>query len=116
MKLNLDGKIFRSVSNSDNGEVSAATTFYYHQTDNIVTADYSGGAIVKGHLIAKMSPNGQLDMRYHHINANGEVMIGTCLSTPTILPDGRIKYHERWRWLSGDQSAGESEIEEVRLN
>jgi hypothetical protein len=41
-------------------------------------------------------------------------MTGTCISTPEILPDGRLRLHESWRWTSGDGSSGESAIEEVR--
>jgi len=115
MKLdyNLDGKDFRSVSNSGTGEVSAATLFHYRQRGDIVTADYSGGQVVAGQLIAKVLANGQLDMRYHHINDRGELMLGTCRSTPERLADGRLRFKERWQWLSGDLSSGQSEIDEV---
>jgi hypothetical protein len=110
---NLDGKTFRSVSNSGSGEVTAETLFHYRQRGDIVTADYSGGQIVAGHLIAKVLADGQLDMRYHHLNDRGELMLGTCRSTPEWLPDGRLRFRERWQWLSGDRSSGESEIEEL---
>jgi hypothetical protein len=113
MHYNLDGKIFRSAVNSDNGEVDEATLFYYQQRGDIVTARYEGGSIVEGHLIAKVLPGGQLDMRYHHLNRAGEFMLGRCLSTPALLPDGRLKFKEAWQWLTGDGSSGYSEIEEV---
>jgi hypothetical protein len=113
MDYNLDGKTFRSVSNAPNGEVGAETRFHYRQSGDIVTATYDGGEIVAGHLIAKVLPGGQLDMRYHHLNARGDLMIGKCLSTPRRLPDGRLRFSEEWQWLSGDQSSGRSEIEEV---
>lgn len=113
MNYNLDGRVFRSISNSGSGEVSAATLFRYRQRGDVVTAEYSGGTIVAGHLIAKVLPNGELDMRYHHLNDRGELMLGTCRSTPKRLPDGRLRFTERWQWLSGDLSSGQSEIEEV---
>ena len=114
MEYSLDGKVFRSVSNTDNGEVGADTRFHYRQAGGIVTADYSGGGILAGHLIATVLAGGQLDMRYHHLNDKGELMIGKCLSTPERLPDGRLRFKEQWQWLSGDLSTGFSEIEEVR--
>jgi len=114
LEYNLDGKVFRSVSNSDNGDVGAETLFHYYQAGEIVTADYRGGGIVVGHLIARVLPGGQLDMRYHHLNDRGDIMLGTCLSTPERLPDGRLRFHEDWQWLSGDRSSGSSVIEEVR--
>jgi hypothetical protein len=113
MKHNLDGKIFASISNTENGEVGEDTLFHYHQDGDIVTAEYEGGLIVKGHLIAKVLSDGELDMRYHHINCNGDLMIGKCFSTPEIMKDGRIKLKEQWQWLSGDMSEGYSEVVEI---
>jgi hypothetical protein len=113
MEYNLEGKTFRSVSNTANGEVGAETRFRYRQSGEVVTATYDGGGIVSGHLIARVLPTGQLDMRYHHLNARGELMLGKCLSTPRRLADGRLAFSEEWQWLSGDLSSGRSEIEEV---
>ena len=113
MEYNLEGKVFRSVSNTDNGEVDADTLFHYRQVGDLVSADYRGGGIVTGHLIAKVLAGGQLDMRYHHLNDKGDFMLGKCLSTPERLPDGRLRFKETWQWLSGDMSAGSSEIEEI---
>lgn len=108
-----DNKTFRSVANTENGEVGGETLFHYHQQDQIVWAEYSGGAIVKGFLIATVDSHHRLDMRYQHVNVQGELMTGHCQSTPERLPDGRIRLHERWQWTSGDQSSGESVVEEV---
>lgn len=113
MNYNLDGKVFRSITNTENGEVGMDTFFHYTQRGEIVTADYRGGTIVSGHLIAKVLDNGQLDMRYHHLNTRGELQTGICRSTPQLLPDGRLRFKESWQWLSGDRSTGESEIEEI---
>ena len=113
MKYDLDGKVFRSISNTDNGDVGAETVFHYRQIGDVVTAEYRGGGIVTGHLIAKRLPSGQLDMRYHHMNDRGDMMLGRCLSTPEHLPDGRLRFYEQWQWLSGDLSSGSSVIEEV---
>ena len=113
MEFNLDGKVFRSISNTRNGDVSAETRFHYRQMGNLVTADYSGGGIRIGHLIAKVMTGGRLDMRYHHVNDRGDFMLGKCISTPERLPDGRLRFREEWQWLSGDLSSGHSEVEEV---
>lgn len=112
--IDYHGRRFYSVSNSPTGEVGAETIFDYHQTGDVVWATYEGGAIRFGTLIAKVDGDGALDMRYHHVNAAGELMTGVCHSTPELLPDGRVRLHERWRWTSGDGSSGESVIEEVR--
>lgn len=113
-KINYDNKIFASVQNSETGEVSSETRFYYRQKGALVWAEYSGGAVVFGSLIAKVTENDCLEMRYQHLNDGGELMTGECFSTPEILADGRIRLFEKWRWTSGDLSAGESIIEEIR--
>lgn len=116
MKYNLEGKTFTSISNTDNGDVDGTTVFQYHQQGDLVWAEYQGGAVLKGHLIAKVLDGGKMDMRYHHVNEEGILMIGTCISTPELLADGRLKFHETWQWLSGDQSFGQSEIIEVEAS
>ena len=111
--FNLDGRTFTALSNSDNGEVGNNTLFYYSQTDNIISADYYGGQIMKGNLIGKQLENGEFDFFYHHINSIGELKIGKCLSKAKMLDDGRLKLFEKWQWLCDDMSNGESELIEI---
>lgn len=113
MSINYNDRRFRSVSNSESGEVSAETVFHYHQNGSVVTADYSGGKIVQGNLIAIVDEDGSLDMRYQHINSDGELMTGICTSTPEIMSDGRIRLHEKWQWTCCNGDSGESVIEEI---
>ena len=113
-KIDYNDKKFTSVSSSETGEVSSETVFHYHQKEDLVWAEYEGGEIVFGTLVATCDERGALDMRYQHLNKNGELMTGKCLSTPEILEDGRIRLHEKWQWASGDLSKGESVIEEIR--
>lgn len=112
--INYHDRRFVPVSNSANGEVSPEVIFHYRQTGRIVTCSYAGGRIVSGQLIALVDDEGGLDMRYHQVNDRGELMTGVCRSTPEVLPDGRIRLHEEWRWTSGDGSSGSSLLEEVR--
>lgn len=114
IKIDYDNRRFSSVENSQSGEVSDETVFHYHQKDGFVWAEYSGGAIVLGNLIAKRAPDSSLEMRYQHLNKSGELMTGKCFSTPEILPDGRVRLYEKWQWTSGDFSEGESIIEEIK--
>ncbi len=113
MKFDYNNKRFSLVSNSNTGEVSSETVFHYHQSGDLVWAEYEGGEIVHGTLIAKCDENGCLDMRYQHLNLHGELMTGVCSSKPEILDDGRIRLHEKWYWTSGDLSESESIIEEI---
>jgi hypothetical protein len=112
-KINYNNKYFRSVINTDNGEVNSSTIFHYRQESNVVWATYKGGDILYGNLIAKVNEDNSLNMRYHHINTKGEIMTGICHSTPEILDDGRIRLYEEWQWTSGDYSKGRSIVEQI---
>ena len=110
--INYNGKIFRPISNTENGETSSETIFYYKQVDNVLTAEYSGGKIKYGHLIGLVDKDGNIEIRYHQVNDNDELMTGRCKSKPEILENGKIRLHESWEWTSGDKSKGQSIIEE----
>lgn len=110
--INYNNKTFKPVSNTENGETSDETIFRYKQQGNLLTAEYSGGKITYGHLIGLVDEQGNIDMRYHQINDTGILMTGICSSKPEQLPNGKIRLHETWQWTSGDQSRGESVIEE----
>jgi hypothetical protein len=110
--INYHNKKFRPISNTENGETSEETVFVYQQVGSILTSEYSGGRIIKGHLIGIVAENGNIEMRYHQVNDNNEIMTGMCRSTPEMLENGKIRLHEEWEWTSGDKSSGSSVIEE----
>lgn len=112
-RINYHGRRFRTVSNTNNGEVNEETVFLYFQKDDRVWAEYEGGGIFKGHLIATVNQSGELDMRYHHLNKLGELMTGVCNSTPEWMNNGKIRLHEQWEWTCKDRSSGSSIIEEL---
>jgi hypothetical protein len=111
--MNYNDKKFKPVSNSENGEVSSDMIFHYEQTGQILTCNYQGIKILKGHLIGLVDDVGNINMRYHQINQNGELMTGTCNSRPELLKNGKIRLHEEWQWTSGDKSKGKSILEEI---
>jgi hypothetical protein len=111
--MNYNDKIFRPINNTENGETSSETIFHYKQVDNILTSDYSGGKIKSGHLIGLVDNNGNIEMRYHQVNDKNQLMTGICKSKPEILENGKIRLHESWEWTSGDESKGQSIIEEI---
>ena len=111
--IDYDGRRFRSVENSETGEVGPETVFDYSQDGNVASATYGGGGVRFGTLVATVDEDGNLDARYGHVNAAGELMTGECRSKPEVLADGRIRLHEEWRWTSGDGSSGRSVVEEI---
>lgn len=110
--INYNGKVFKPISNTENGETSDETVFQYKQDGNVLTSEYSGGQIRTGHLIGLVDEDGKIEMCYHQVNEQGVLMTGKCTSTPEVLPNGKIRLHERWQWTSGDESEGQSIIEE----
>ncbi|WP_343523723.1 n-acetylglutamate synthase [Pedobacter sp.] len=111
--INYNNKLFKPVKNTENSETSDETIFRYRQTGNILTAKYEGGKILLGHLIGLVDENGNIEMRYHQVNNQGELMTGICNSKPEQLANGKIRLHETWQWTSGDLSKGQSIIEEI---
>jgi hypothetical protein len=107
------GRRFRSVENSGTGEVGPETVFSYEQDGSVVRATYEGGDVRSGTLVATADEDGNLDARYQHVNAAGVLMTGECRTRPEVLPDGRLRLHEEWRWTSGDGSSGRSVVEEI---
>jgi hypothetical protein len=111
--MNYNKKLFKAISNTQNGDTSSETIFEYIQHGNVLSSNYSGGKILVGHLIGIVNELGLINMRYHHINSEGELMTGICISNPEMLPNGKVRLHEKWRWTSGDCSEGESILEEI---
>lgn len=112
-RISYDGRRFRPVENSGAGEVGPETVFSYAQDGGVVRAGYEGGGVRHGSLVATVDGEGRLDARYQHVNAAGELMTGECRTTPEVLPDGRLRLNEEWRWTSGDLSSGRSVVEEI---
>lgn len=111
--MNYNNKRFRPIKSSENSEVSEETIFIYKQEGTILSCNYSGGSILKGHLIGTLDEVGNIEMRYHQVNLKGELMTGICNSKPEVLENGKIRLHESWQWTSGDKSKGKSVLEEV---
>ena len=108
-----NNKRFKSIQSSENGETSEETIFEYKQTGAILTSEYQGGQILKGHLIGLVDEKGNIEMRYHQINVRGELMTGVCSSKPELTSSGKIRLYETWKWTSGDNSSGNSILEEI---
>lgn len=111
-KFNLEGRIFTSVANTGSGEVDERTLFEYHQNEDLIYADYSGGLILKGHLLGKAISEDHIEFCYQHVNRDGEIMAGKCRSKLFFDESGKIKMLEDWQWFTGDQSTGSSELVE----
>ena len=111
--INYHGRRFRPLSNSSNGQATDKTEFVYYQDGGLLTGTYGGGGIRHGQIVGTVNADGSLEFLYQHLTDDGELRSGLCVSHPEILPDGRVRLHEDWRWTSGDQSPGQSIVEEA---
>lgn len=110
-RLDYGGRRFRP-ADSEPGRCDAEpTTGHYHQEGDLVWAEFSGARIRAGWLVGTCRPDDVIDAAYCLVTSTGETIAGACVSTPTMLADGRVRLTEDWRRLDG--SAGISHIEEL---
>lgn len=106
----LDGRTFAASAVSGPGDVDDRTRFRYRQDGEVVWADYSGGSVVRGHLVG-LRHGARLDFRYVHLDTAGTTATGHCESVVERVGE-RLRLHERWRWESRAGS-GTSVLDEL---
>ena len=105
------GRLFRAVEVDGSGDVSGETIFRYDQRGDTLLGSYSGGAIDFGSVVGRVNTDGSLTFLYHHRTKSGALRSGHCDSTPTVLPNGKLRLHERWQRHDGE--GGTSVLEEL---
>ena len=106
--INYDGRRFRAVGHGPDAPVAT-----YRQHGDLLWAEFSGGHARRGSLTGLCAEDGTLTFAYTMVLDDGEIISGSCRSTPEILADGRILLHEEWERYGEHAAAGTSEIEEV---
>ena len=99
------------VENSANGRVDYQTIFKYRQQGRLVTADYFGGSIQYGKIIATLKGN-QLQMLYQCLTSKDELVAGKAIAEAIVVED-KIKLKLYWEWLDDKNEKGISEYIEV---
>ena len=117
--ISYHGKRFACVgATGAGGDFGLMTVFdYHHQArtfpgssnsktggSSIVWGTYSGGSIRCGTLTGMVVPDSnanKLEARYSHVNASDEMIAGESQSTATVLADGRVRLHQRWKQWNG---------------
>ncbi|MHA2251471.1 MAG: hypothetical protein ACXAD7_14000 [Candidatus Kariarchaeaceae archaeon] len=80
-------------------EVNTETIFHFHQEDNIVWAEYSGGKVKIGRLIGIL--NGKnLHHSYIQLNLNDEINAGEGNSVIRLNEKNKLQIIEEWQWKS----------------
>ncbi len=110
-RISYSGRRFRPVGDEPAADGTATSVGDYHQDGDLVWAEFSGSAVRAGRLLGTCRPDGVIDAVYCMVTADGRAIAGGCVSSPTVLADGRVRLVERWRRLDGE--SGVSEIEEI---
>ncbi len=109
---NFDHKTFTLLENSAKGSASATTIFKYRQDGNLVTADYQGGAIRYGKIIARLEGE-KLHMLYQCMTEAGDLKAGRAIADISMTADQKIRLQLNWEWLGEEEGKGVSEYVEV---
>lgn len=106
--FNFNNKRFSLVENSENGKVNSNTIFDYKQKDKLVTADYYGGSVIYGKIIA-IHNGDHLDMRYQCMTKELELKSGKAIGKIIPLENGKLRLDLDWEWLDGTKENGTSQ-------
>lgn len=110
--MNYHQRRFRPVADpgGEGGRVAV-----YQQEGDLLWGEFSGGDARRGALTGRCAPDGSIDFTYCLVLKSGSVIAGACHSTPSILPDGRIRLHEEWERFGPYAAKGVSQLEEIPL-
>lgn len=107
-KYDFNNKTFSLVKNSEKGTVDTETIFEYKQNGQLVTADYFGGTILYGKIIAKLIDE-QLEMLYQCITTKNELKAGKAIAQISLNENNKLKLKLSWEWLDNKEEKGVSE-------
>lgn len=110
--IDFNHKKFVLLENSKTGIVTSATIFEYKQDGDLVTADYRGGIIKYGKIIARIEGE-KLIMLYQCITKENEMKAGKAIAEISLTDNDKIKLTSDWQWLTDDLATGTSEYIEL---
>ena len=97
-----------AVASNASGLSDASTVFHYHVDGNAITGTYQGGHIRTGHLVGRATGPDTIELLYHCLTAEGELLAGWSRGTVGVDRAGRTTLEFVWGWLSGATGGGES--------
>jgi len=109
--INFNNKVFYLLENSKGGKVNSETRFEYKQDGSLVTADYFGGTIKYGKIIATLKVK-KLVMLYQCVTIDNELKAGKATADITFNENDKMLLSIKWQWLDSDKS-GFSEYCEI---
>jgi hypothetical protein len=107
--IDYDGRQFRDTGHGPDGPAAE-----YRQSGDLLWAEFAGGAVRRGSLTGRCHSDDSIEFTYTMVLTDGSILAGHCESTPEVLPDGRVRLHERWERYGPHAASGTSELEELR--
>lgn len=98
------------------GLSSIDTVFHYQLQDDAIVGTYAGGRVARGNLIGRATGPDTIELLYHCITTDGELLAGWSRGRVGAGADGRTTLEFMWGWLAGAQGDGESRYVEVAGN
>jgi len=98
IKMNLNNVKMNVIETAGNGVVNELTIFTFSQTDNFVSATYSGGQILKGYLVGTLDQD-KLSFSYCQLQTNGKMDNGQS-ECDVLIEDEKIRLVEHFTWAS----------------
>lgn len=100
------------VQTAPNGVVNELTVFSFTQIDDIVTANYAGGKVVKGYLVGLMEKD-NLKFSYCQLQDDGKLDNGQSDCEIIMSDDGKIQLIEKFKWASRNGDTGINIFREI---
>jgi len=90
--------------------------FHYQVEDGAIVGTYAGGRVGRGNLIGRATGPDTIELLYHCVTTDGELLAGWSRGSVGANADGRTTLLFEWGWLAGAQGGGESHYIEVAAN
>lgn len=111
VKMNLNNLKMNVIETAGNGIVNELTIFTFSQTDNIISATYSGGQILKGYLVGTLDHD-KLSFSYCQLQTNGKTDNGRS-ECDVLIENEKIRLVEHFTWASRNGETGINILQEL---
>lgn len=111
-QYNFNNKRFSTVANSSGGQANSETVFTYSQEGKLVTADYSGGGVRFGKIIARLQDD-TLDMVYQCMTDDLQLKAGKAIANIHYNENNKMVLFLNWEWITGGSDKGQSTYVEI---
>lgn len=112
-QFTLEGVKMNVVKTADNGVVNQDTIFFFSQKENVVSAEYQGGKILKGFLVGKLSTQNQLEFSYCQMQLDGKLDNGLSSCQLSKNDEGKLILIEHFEWKSRPGEFGTNIFQEL---